>query len=62
LSAFGAMTFGFKVSKEVIKDWNADFRMEWYEQRGAWRLGGTGSPGLAPFKARFMQVGVTHKF
>ena len=62
LSAFGALTLGIKVSKVIAKDWNADFRYEIYEQRGSWRFGGTGSPGLAPFRARFMQVGVTHKF
>ena len=36
--------------------------MDWYEQRSGWRLGGTGSPGLAQFKARFVQVGVAHRF
>ncbi|HQY27756.1 MAG TPA: DUF3570 domain-containing protein [Burkholderiaceae bacterium] len=62
LSAFGALTLGIKVSKAIAKDWNADFRYEIYEQRNTWRIGGTGSPGIAPFRARFMQVGVTHKF
>lgn len=62
LSAFGALTFGIKVSKEIARDWNADFRVDFYEQRASWRVGGKGSPGLDPFRARFFQVGVTHKF
>src|SRR5690606_2334135 len=49
LSAFGALTLGIKVSKAIDKNWNADLRYEIYEQRGSWRIGGTGSPGLAPF-------------
>lgn len=62
LSAFGALTFGIKVSTEIVKDWDADVRVDLYQQRGSWRIGGQGSPGLAPFRARFVQVGVTHKF
>jgi len=62
LSAFGALTLGIKVTKAITKDLNADFRLDLYQQRAGWRVGGPGSPGLATFRARFVQVGVTHKF
>ncbi len=62
LSAFGALTLGLKVSKIITRQWTADARLEFYEQRGGWRLLGNGSTGLAPFRARFMQVGVQRKF
>ena len=62
LSAFGALTFGIRMSKEIIKNWSADVRLDLYQQRADWRVGGKASPGLAPLEARLMQVGVTHKF
>jgi hypothetical protein len=37
-------------------------KAERYEQRGNWRMFGTGSPGLDPFHARFVQVGISHRF
>ena len=37
-------------------------QLEFYEQRASWRLGGDGSPGLLPFSARWIQVGVTQTF
>jgi hypothetical protein len=36
--------------------------MERYEQRGSWRVGGTGSPGLEPLRARFLQWAFLHRF
>ena len=39
-----------------------DVRVEQYEQRGAWRVGGEGSPGLAPFSARHWMLGGSYKF
>ncbi|MBU6436113.1 MAG: DUF3570 domain-containing protein [Betaproteobacteria bacterium] len=62
LSAFGAITLSLKAEMRVTKDWNADFKVENYEQRSDWRLGGSGSPGISPFYARFYQFGVTKKF
>jgi hypothetical protein len=37
-------------------------KLESYRQTAGLRLGGSGSPGLAPFNARFVQVGLTHRF
>lgn len=62
LSAFGALTLGMKVALQLPDEWSADLKFERYEQRGGWRVGGSGSPGLAPFSARFVQVGLARRF
>ena len=61
-SAYGARTLGFKLSKQLDKDWAADIKLERYEQRGEWRIGGDGSPGLEPFSYKTMQLGLTRRF
>ena len=62
LSAFGAATLGFKVAAKLDDAWTVDLKVERYEQRSAWRIGGAGSPGLAPFSARFVQWGLARTF
>ena len=62
LSAFGALTVGLKLSAGIDRHWSVDLRVERYEQRGSWRVGGSGSPGLAPLKARMAQAGVVYRF
>lgn len=62
LSAFGAITAGVKVAVPIGKSWLVDAKADYYEQRGDWRLGGEGSPGLSPFKAQFYQVGLYYRF
>lgn len=62
LSAFGARTVGIKVVKQIDADWQADFKIERYEQRAEWRFSGDGSPGLAPFHARMFQLGLSRQF
>jgi len=62
LSAFGAVTVGLKLGVQLDTDWSADLKVEQYEQRSNWRLGGSGSPGLDPFRARFIQVGLNKRF
>lgn len=59
LSAFGAVTAGLKVAKQIDRDWSVDLKVERYEQRGAWRVFGNGSPGLEPMRATSLQVGFT---
>jgi len=59
LSAFGAITAGVKVAKQIGKDWSVDLKVERYEQRGSWRSFGDGSPGLAPLRATSLQIGFT---
>jgi hypothetical protein len=62
LSAFGAITVGLKIAVRLAADWIADVKGEHYEQRAAWRVGGSGSPGLDPFRATFFQLGVSKRF
>lgn len=62
LSSFGAVTLGMKLDMRLTPDWSADLKGEYYEQRADWRVFGTGSPGLAPFKATFWQVGARRTF
>ncbi|MES2041048.1 MAG: DUF3570 domain-containing protein [Pseudomonadota bacterium] len=62
LSGFGALTFGFKVSKQLTRDWTVDIKLENYEQRGSWRLFHKGSPGLAALKAQSIQLGISKQW
>lgn len=62
LSAFGAVTVGLKLAMQVTPQWSTDLKLERYEQRSNWRIGGSGSPGIDPFKASFVQVGVAKRF
>lgn len=62
LSAFGAITVGLKLAMKVTQDWTIDLKAERYEQRGDWRIGGHGSPGLEPFRATFVQFGISTRF
>ncbi len=62
LSAFGAITVGLGVAMNITGDWLVDLKAQRYEQRSNWRVGGKGSPGLDPFSATFVQVGVETKF
>jgi hypothetical protein len=62
LSGFGAVTAGLKVVREIGKLWTVDVKVEGYEQRGNWRLFHDGSPGLAPLRARIVQVGLTRRW
>ncbi len=62
LSAFGAITYGLKLAWRVDTDWTADIKGERYEQRSNWRFGGKGSPGLDPFTANTVQLGLAKRF
>lgn len=62
LSAFGALTWGLKVDWKISERWNADIKYERYQQRSDWRIGGDGSPGIAPFSANWLQLGVSAAF
>jgi len=62
LAAFGALTPGIGVTKRFADGWSADVKLEYYRQKSAWRLGGSGSPGLEPFSARWLQFGLAKTF
>ncbi len=51
LAAFGAISLGLKLATAIGQGWTSDLRVEHYEQRSSWRVGGPGSPGLAPLEA-----------
>ena len=61
LSAFGAFTLGLDVAKALGDGWSADLRVDFYRQESGWRIGG-GSPGIEPFSARWVVVGLTKTF
>ena len=61
LSAFGAVTWGLKLEKKIAKDFKLSFKIDTYEQRGDWAAG-SGSPGLAPFYARSIEVGISKQW
>lgn len=62
LSAFGAVTAGAKVEYRIHPSLSADFKYERYKQMAGWRLTGSGSPGVDPFTATFVQVGLSYRF
>jgi hypothetical protein len=62
LSAFGAIGAGLRVARALDRDTSVDAKVELYEQRGEWRTGGSGSPGIAPLRAVIVQVGLTRRF
>ena len=62
LSAFGAVTLGLKVSKQLGPDWLVDGKVEFYEQRSEWALSGHADKALAPFSARSIQLGISREF
>lgn len=61
LAAFGALSYGFKVAKQIDRDWLVDFKYEKYEQRNAWAISGN-SKDLDTLHARIFQVGLSYFF
>ena len=62
LSAFGAWTLGVRLAKAFAGGVTADVAISFYRQRGDWRAGGAGSPGLAEFSARWIEFGLEKRF
>lgn len=61
LAAFGAFTAGLKLELQ-LGDWSTSLKLERYEQRSDWRLGGEGSVGIDPFHANIVQLGLALRF
>jgi hypothetical protein len=59
LAGFGARGLGFQVQKQLGPAWTMHVKFESYEQRAGWRWFGQGSPGLAPLRARVVQLGLS---
>ena len=62
LSSFGATTLSLKVAYAIGPNTVVDIKMDRYRQDAGLKFSGAGSPGLAPFSARFVQFGLTHRF
>jgi len=62
LSAFGAVTLGLKVEKQLGQGWSVHTKFERYRQQSSWRLFGDGSPGLARFDASIWQLGISKQW
>lgn len=61
LSAFGGLTVGVKLDKEINRHLSLDMKFEQFTQKGSWALG-TGSPDLPTFHARSLQFGFSYKY
>lgn len=62
LAAFGALTAGLKIEKRLASQTTLDLRWDHYVQSSHWGVMQTGTAGLADFKVRMVQVGISHKF
>jgi hypothetical protein len=62
LSAFGGWTTGLRLDKAITPKVSVDLKVEHYEQRSGWAWDGHGDAGLAPFRARWLQFGLTARF
>ena len=62
LASFGGITLGVKFALQATPEWLLDLKLERYEQRSNWVFTGNGSPGIAPFRANFIQLGASKKF
>lgn len=62
LGGFGSFTPGFRVERELAPKARAHLAVDYMQQRGAFRLGSPGSPGLETFSAIFFGLGVDFKF
>jgi len=62
LSSFGAVTVGVKLAKVFADGWVADLRFDFYRARSSWALFSSGSPGIDPFSARWIEAGISKTF
>ena len=62
LAAFGAWTAGVTVAVALEKGWSLTFRGSFYRQQPGWHLGGSGSPGIESFSARWLEFGIVRNF
>lgn len=62
LAAFGAFTGGVTVGKVLWDGWRLALRADYYQQNPDWRLGGSGSPGIQTFHARWLEVTLARTF
>lgn len=62
LAGFGAITVSLKASYAVSPEVTLDVKVQDYRQSAGLKWAGSGSPYLEPFRARFVQVGISRSF
>jgi hypothetical protein len=62
LATWGAFTVGLTATKVFEKGWSAYAKYQYYQQRSDWYIGGTGSPDILDFSARWFEVGFSKTF
>ena len=62
LATWGAFTVGLAAAKVFEKGWSAYAKYQYYMQRPSWYIGGTGSPDILDFSARWFEVGFSKTF
>ncbi len=62
LATWGAFTVGLTAAKVFEGGWGAYAKYQYYQQRPDWYLGGTGSPGILDFSARWFELGFSKTF
>ncbi len=62
LAAWGSVNLGLKLDYDITQKLSITWKGEYYRQQSGLRFIGTSSPGLAPFYAKVMQIGLNYKF
>jgi hypothetical protein len=62
LATWGAFTLGLTVTKVFERGWSVYAKYQYYQQRPDWYLGGSGSPDILDFSARWFEVGFSKTF
>jgi len=57
-----ALTGGITVGKVLWDGWRMALRADYYQQNPDWRLGGSGSPGIQTFHARWLEFTLARTF
>jgi len=58
----GAFTVGATLGATLSDGWSATLKVDFYRQKSAWRIGGSGSPDIEPFSARWILLGFSKVF
>lgn len=62
LSGFGSITTGLGVTRDIKSNISLSATVDFMEQRGAWKFGSPGSPGLQNLSALMFGIGFLVKF
>jgi len=62
MSAFGSISMGLKIERELGNGWSVDGAVEFVQQRDDLKLNGGGTSGIASFYERYFLFGLTRRF